>query len=119
MLDRDLEDAEEQYGTALRGHLQIIDSLLDLQYARMRGLRQQFDAQLKARAALEAVNMQATVCQWQLPACKTVSLPAVHRPKPGHHLASKLAITALVLRRQRRRPTSLPVLTAQSLPAGP
>ena len=50
MLDRDLEDAEEQYGTALRGHLQIIDSLLDLQYARMRGLRQQFDGQLKARA---------------------------------------------------------------------
>ena len=81
MLDRDLEDAEEQYGTALRGHLQIIDSLLDLQYARMRGLRQQFDAQLKARAALEAVNLQATVWRLQLPACREVSLSAVVHTK--------------------------------------
>ena len=68
MLDQDLEDAEEQYGTALRGHLQIIDSLLDLQYARMRGLRQQFDGQLKARAVLEAVNMRPMCggCSYQL-----------------------------------------------------
>ena len=65
------------------------------------------------------MNMQATVCRWQLLACKTVSLSAVHRTKPGHHLVGKLAITALVMRRQRRKPTSLPVLTAQSLPAGP
>lgn len=49
MLDRDLEDAEEQYRTALQGHLQVIDNLLDLQYSRMKTLRQQFQASLKVR----------------------------------------------------------------------
>ena len=46
-LDRDLEDAEEQYGTALRGHLQVVDSLQDLQYARMKTMQEQFQANLK------------------------------------------------------------------------
>ena len=86
MLDRDLEDAEEQYGTALRGHLQTIDSLLDLQYARLRGLRQQFDSQLKARPALEAVKRcrpcGVPICSYQLAnrcrcqQCTTQSLPS-------------------------------------------
>ena len=31
-LDRDLEDSEEQYQAAVRGHLLCVDSLLDLQY---------------------------------------------------------------------------------------
>ena len=35
MLDRDLEDAEEQYGMAVRGHGAIVQQLLDLQYQRM------------------------------------------------------------------------------------
>lgn len=47
-LDRDLEDAEEQYGAALRGHLQVIDSLQDLQYARMKTMQEQFQSNLKA-----------------------------------------------------------------------
>eukprot|EP00898_Chlorokybus_atmophyticus_P001718 jgi/Chlat1/2547/Chrsp175S00145 len=33
MLDRDLEDAEEQYQVALRSHLQIIDQIMSLQFA--------------------------------------------------------------------------------------
>ncbi|DBB08340.1 TPA: Para-hydroxybenzoate--polyprenyltransferase, mitochondrial precursor (PHB:polyprenyltransferase), variant 2 [Trebouxia sp. C0006] len=47
-LDRDLEDAEEQYGTALRGHLQVVDSLQDMQYARMKTMQEQFQTNLKA-----------------------------------------------------------------------
>mmetsp|Transcript_14746 Transcript_14746/g.41521 ORF Transcript_14746/g.41521 Transcript_14746/m.41521 type:complete len:530 (-) Transcript_14746:148-1737(-) len=48
MLDRDLEDAEEQYQLALRGHLQVVESLLDLQYLRMKALQEEFNANLKA-----------------------------------------------------------------------
>uniref|UniRef100_A0A7R9W0W4 Dynein regulatory complex subunit 2 n=1 Tax=Chlamydomonas euryale TaxID=1486919 RepID=A0A7R9W0W4_9CHLO len=47
-LDRDLEEAEEQYSLAVRGHMMIMDSLLDLQYQRMRALEAQFEADLKA-----------------------------------------------------------------------
>ena len=46
-LDRDLEDAEEQYGTALRGHLQVVDSLQDMQYACMKTMQEQFQTNLK------------------------------------------------------------------------
>lgn len=48
MLDRDLEEAEEQYGLAVRGHMMIMDSLLDLQYQRMKALEAQFNSDLKA-----------------------------------------------------------------------
>jgi hypothetical protein len=48
MLDRDLEEAEEQYGMAIRAHMLVMDSLLDLQYQRMRALEQEFAADLKA-----------------------------------------------------------------------
>lgn len=48
MLDRDLEEAEEQYGLAVRGHMMILDSLLDLQYQRMKALEAQFNTDLKA-----------------------------------------------------------------------
>jgi hypothetical protein len=48
MLDRDLEDAEEQYQLALRGHLMVVESLLDLQYLRMKALQEEFNANLKA-----------------------------------------------------------------------
>lgn len=51
MLDRDLEDAEEQYRVALRGHLQVVDALLDLQYARMKALSEQFNTSLKVMNA--------------------------------------------------------------------
>mmetsp|Transcript_30030 Transcript_30030/g.66514 ORF Transcript_30030/g.66514 Transcript_30030/m.66514 type:complete len:550 (-) Transcript_30030:342-1991(-) len=48
MLDRDLEEAEEQYGLAVRGHMMVMDSLLDLQYQRMKALEAEFNADLKA-----------------------------------------------------------------------
>jgi len=48
MLDRDLEEAEEQYGMAVRAHMMVLDSLLDLQYQRMRALEQEFAADLRA-----------------------------------------------------------------------
>ena len=36
VLDRDLEDSEEQYQMALRSHLLIVDRLIDLHNARLR-----------------------------------------------------------------------------------
>jgi predicted hydrolase (HD superfamily) len=47
MLDRDLEDSEEQYQMALRSHLLIVDALIDLQYTRVRALEQEFNANLQ------------------------------------------------------------------------
>jgi len=46
MLDRDLEDSEEQYQMALRSHLLIVDALVDLQYSRVKSLEETFDASL-------------------------------------------------------------------------
>ncbi|KAG2424497.1 hypothetical protein HYH02_015167 [Chlamydomonas schloesseri] len=48
MLDRDLEEAEEQYSLAVRSHMLVVDNLLDLQYQRMRALEAEFAADLKA-----------------------------------------------------------------------
>lgn len=48
MLDRDLEDAEEQYTMALRGHYQVTDSLEDLQHIRTQSLEEGFNKDLKA-----------------------------------------------------------------------
>ena len=48
MLDRDLEDAEEQYQMAHRAHLMVMDSLLDLQHNRMRALECELNVQLGA-----------------------------------------------------------------------
>jgi len=36
MLDRDLEDSEEQYQMALRSHLLVVDRLIDLHNAKIR-----------------------------------------------------------------------------------
>lgn len=46
MLDRDLEEAEDQFGMALRSHLQNMDKLIDLQDARLLALEQEFEAEL-------------------------------------------------------------------------
>lgn len=46
MLDRDLEEAEEQYQTALRNHLIHVDKLLALQDARLQGLGEEFKRDL-------------------------------------------------------------------------
>ncbi len=48
MLDRDLEEAEEQYQAAIRSHLAVVDSLLTLQYQRMRALEAEFTSDLHA-----------------------------------------------------------------------
>ena len=43
MLDRDLDEAEEQYQMALRNHLIHIDDLIALQESRLRGLHEEFE----------------------------------------------------------------------------
>lgn len=47
MLDRDLEESEEQYQMALRSHLQNIDVLIDLQDARLLALENDFEGDLR------------------------------------------------------------------------
>jgi dynein regulatory complex subunit 2 len=47
MLDRDLEEAEEQYQMALRSHLQNIDALIDLQDSRLLALENEFEKDLQ------------------------------------------------------------------------
>ena len=47
MLDRDLDEAEEQYQMALRNHLIHIDDLIDLQGSRMRGLHEEFERDVR------------------------------------------------------------------------
>jgi hypothetical protein len=43
MLDRDLDEAEEQYQMALRNHLIHCDELIELQDTRLKGLKTEFD----------------------------------------------------------------------------
>jgi hypothetical protein len=43
MLDRDLDEAEEQYQMALRNHLIHVDNLIELQQSRLRGLHEEFE----------------------------------------------------------------------------
>jgi glutamyl-tRNA reductase len=43
MLDRDLDEAEEQYQMALRNHLIHIDDLINIQNSRLRGLHEEFE----------------------------------------------------------------------------
>ncbi|CAM9554394.1 unnamed protein product, partial [Choristocarpus tenellus] len=47
MLDRDLEEAEDQFQMALRAHLQNMDRLIDLQDSRLLALEQEFEVELK------------------------------------------------------------------------
>jgi ubiquitin len=47
MLDRDLEEAEEQYQMALRSHFQNVDKLVDLQDTRLLSLENEFEYDLK------------------------------------------------------------------------
>ena len=43
VLDRDLEDSEEQYQMALRAHLVMVDRLIDLHNARLMGIEYEFE----------------------------------------------------------------------------
>lgn len=47
MLDRDLDEAEEQYQMALRNHLIHIDDLIALQDSRIRGLHEEFERDVR------------------------------------------------------------------------
>ena len=47
MLDRDLDEAEEQYQMALRNHLIHVDELIDLQASRLRGLEEEFQRDIE------------------------------------------------------------------------
>ncbi|OMJ71319.1 hypothetical protein SteCoe_30493 [Stentor coeruleus] len=47
MLDRDLEEAEEQYQTALRNYMIHVDRLLYLQETRLQGLEEEFKRDLR------------------------------------------------------------------------
>jgi len=48
MLDRDLDEAEEQYQMALRSHLQNVDTLIDLFHSKIQQLESEFEEELKA-----------------------------------------------------------------------
>lgn len=46
MIDRDLDEAEEQHQMALRNHLIHVDELIALQTSRLRGLNEEFERDL-------------------------------------------------------------------------
>jgi len=47
VLDRDLEDSEEQYQMALRAHLVMVDRLIDLHNAKLSGIELEFEKDLQ------------------------------------------------------------------------
>merc|ERR1719253_984547 len=47
MLDRDLDEAEEQHQVAVRAHLRNVDQLLDIQQARLEALGEEFKDEVK------------------------------------------------------------------------
>ena len=47
VLDRDLEDSEEQYQTALRAHLLMVDRFIDLHNAKLAGTELEFEKDLQ------------------------------------------------------------------------
>jgi len=47
VLDRDLEDSEEQYQTALRAHLVMVDRLIDLHNSKLAGIELEFEKDLR------------------------------------------------------------------------
>jgi hypothetical protein len=48
MLDRDLDEAEEQHQVAVRAHVQNVDKLIGIQLARVEGLGQEFETEVSA-----------------------------------------------------------------------
>ncbi len=47
MLDKNLDEAEDQYQIALRNHLIHIENLIALQDARLRGLQEEFERDIR------------------------------------------------------------------------
>ena len=68
MLDRDLEDSEDQYQMALRAHLLITDKLIDLHNARLRGLEFEFEK-----------DMQELIDEFDAERSEIVSMHARHK----------------------------------------
>ncbi|KAJ8614620.1 hypothetical protein CTAYLR_008994 [Chrysophaeum taylorii] len=63
LLDRDLEEAEDQFQMALRSHLQNMDALIDLQDSRLLVSEQEFEQELRTleadfKAEKEAITRQ-------------------------------------------------------------
>merc|ERR1719371_76850 len=48
MLDRDLDEAEEQHQVAVRSHLLNVDRLLEIQQSRLQALEEEFQTEVKA-----------------------------------------------------------------------
>jgi len=63
MLDRDLEEAEEQYQMALREHLDKVDKLIDLQDDRLLGLESDFETELRIMQAEFNLEKESIVKQ--------------------------------------------------------
>ncbi|KAJ1447925.1 hypothetical protein M885DRAFT_541035 [Pelagophyceae sp. CCMP2097] len=63
MLDRDLEEAEDQFRTALRAHLQNMDELVDLQDGRLLTSEQEFESELKTLEQEFAAEREAILKQ--------------------------------------------------------
>ena len=71
MLDRDLEESEEQYQMALRSHLQNIDTLIDLQDSRLLALENEFENDLRTledefQAERDEIDTQQTAEKQEL-----------------------------------------------------
>lgn len=62
LLDRDLDEAEEQFGIALRSHLLHVDALVDVQDTRLLALEKAFEAdlaQLEREFRIERTQLEA------------------------------------------------------------
>lgn len=66
MLDRDLEEAEEQFQMALRSHLLNVDELIDLQDERLLGLEKEFELDLRQLEQEFRVEREQIVAQHAL-----------------------------------------------------
>ena len=68
MLDRDLEDSEEQYQTALRAHLIMVDRLIDLHNSKLSGIELEFEKglqELNDEFGLERTEMNGSHARHQ------------------------------------------------------
>jgi len=68
MLNRDLDEAEEQFQVALRAHLQTLDDIIDLQRKRIDAVQSEYDQAvevIKAEFAAERCVVCTILC-WGL-----------------------------------------------------
>jgi len=90
MLDRDLEEAEEQYQMALRSHLQNIDALIDLQDARLLALENEFERDLSTLEDEFKAEREQIVKQHQLEKSELLDImAAVDAREKAHEAETK------------------------------